>query len=640
MLYDATEKTLLQIEGKLQTIASVLNGEEVASEGDARTAMAQSSMRAATEKTLLQIYQEISGIEALLREGGYLGGGSVTPEQIENAVTKYLDNHPVEAYDDTELRESIAAMETAANAEAGKALKAKTVLDGKVTQWEFGEGGGASEDVSQIRENLSVISQKKVSQNLIDASRNTTGYLGTACILKTNAGRITDFIPVEPDTQYTGNFFGLSGGWSSWFFEDANLETKISIIPNLTFVTPGNCHYVRLVYSTNYDDKAMLVPGDTLPSQFVPYENTYDLSDKVYGHISEMVAQKMGDILYLEDNAFFDHGFGRCKITTGSPPTITKTESGTMIGSGYFKITPFVPYLASKFARNFSFLYDRDMQYLGDFYSDDCVTVKEGSNHVFTVVHPEACFAFIAVTSTDYTPETRIQTYSDSQKVATIQEDVAAAIRHAIGGNAPSMHGKKWAILGDSITFGLTLTNANETRFSSLVAKQCGLTDYNYGYSGSRIAVAGDETSDTYTKAMVIRYASMIADADVITVFGGINDANNKIPLGELGSTDIATFYGALDTLCRGLQEKYPGKAIGFITPLRYREDADYAQYVTAIQEVCGKYAIPVLDLYHEGQLSAHTEALQALYFSDGLHPNALGHQVMARKIANFLNRL
>lgn len=46
------------------------------------------------------------------------------------------------------------------------------------------------------------------SINLINPELITTGYLGTNCVLKTNAGRITDFIKVEPNTTYTGANFG------------------------------------------------------------------------------------------------------------------------------------------------------------------------------------------------------------------------------------------------------------------------------------------------------------------------------------------------------------------------------------------------------------------------------------------------
>lgn len=66
-------------------------------------------------------------------------------------------------YDDTEtyssgsvgdelstVKDGLSSMQTATASDVGKALKAKTVSGGKVTEWEFGEaGGGLSEDVKQ-----------------------------------------------------------------------------------------------------------------------------------------------------------------------------------------------------------------------------------------------------------------------------------------------------------------------------------------------------------------------------------------------------------------------------------------------------------------------------------------------------------
>lgn len=43
-----------------------------------------------------------------------------------------------------ELKSHLNAMQTATASDVGKALKAKTVTDGKVTEWEFGDVGGTN----------------------------------------------------------------------------------------------------------------------------------------------------------------------------------------------------------------------------------------------------------------------------------------------------------------------------------------------------------------------------------------------------------------------------------------------------------------------------------------------------------------
>lgn len=48
-----------------------------------------------------------------------------------------------------EIKEDLSAMSTASASDVGKALKVKTVTDGKVTEWEFGEAGGGGLTQSQ-----------------------------------------------------------------------------------------------------------------------------------------------------------------------------------------------------------------------------------------------------------------------------------------------------------------------------------------------------------------------------------------------------------------------------------------------------------------------------------------------------------
>ena len=284
---------------------------------------------------------------------------------------------------------------------------------------------------------------------------------------------------------------------------------------------------------------------------------------------------------------------------------------------------------------------NKDMNYLGTV--DNFATVQHVNTHqrLFAIVDPSAYYCILTTPVSGFdTDGVIIKAFADNDVTVAFDDDVAIAIKNRMSSVSPYMYGKKWAVLGDSITAGDGLTANIITRYSTVVAKQCGLIPYNYGYSGSRIAVEGSAGDPTYDNAMVIRYASMIADADYITVLGGINDANNQLPLGTLGDTDISTFYGALEVLITGLLTKYPGKAIGFITPPHYQGATGHQTYVNAIKEACARYAIPVLDLHSNGGMNTMTTAFSQMFYSDGLHPNELGQSVMARKICAFLGTL
>jgi lysophospholipase L1-like esterase len=193
---------------------------------------------------------------------------------------------------------------------------------------------------------------------------------------------------------------------------------------------------------------------------------------------------------------------------------------------------------------------------------------------------------------------------------------------------------KKWNTLGDSITEAAW---GGVTKYDAIISNKYGMSLVNYGEGGTRIAYTADRT-----RAFVERYQEMRDDADIITVFGGTNDYSANVPLGTITSTDNSTFYGALNILCTGLINKYVGKSIGFITPIQRRgyDVTKMMQYVNAIKEVCAKYSIPVLDLTTAGMLSPDIDAVNTQLYSDGVHLNNAGQEVIARRIESFIESI
>ena len=189
----------------------------------------------------------------------------------------------------------------------------------------------------------------------------------------------------------------------------------------------------------------------------------------------------------------------------------------------------------------------------------------------------------------------------------------------------------KYGALGDSITTGATA----QTTYPELVGSIAKVLVQNYGMSGTKIA---SSSSDPDYPPMVTRYISMSDDLDIITVMGGTNDCSGEVPIGTDDSTDITTFKGALNVLCAGLNTKYVGKRLGFITPLQRTDIYNESQenYVNAIKTICAKYSIPVLDLYHSGNIPYGATSL----LGDGVHPTNEGLKVIARKVAQFINTL
>lgn len=208
-------------------------------------------------------------------------------------------------------------------------------------------------------------------------------------------------------------------------------------------------------------------------------------------------------------------------------------------------------------------------------------------------------------------------------------------------------YNKTMNIIGDSITAHYP----NEENFSVVTANKLGMTLNNYGISGSMIAI--QESSPTTRDPIVTRYSSMADGADLIIVAGGTNDFFYGLcPFGDMTSRSSFDFYGAMHNLCSGLIEKYSGKNIMFMTPIKRSQSPLLTQesvnangktlkeYCDAIKQVCAYYGIPVLDMHSECILIPQIAGQNTAFFIDGTHPNEEGHAIMSRSLVAFLKRL
>lgn len=212
---------------------------------------------------------------------------------------------------------------------------------------------------------------------------------------------------------------------------------------------------------------------------------------------------------------------------------------------------------------------------------------------------------------------------------------------------------KTIAFLGDSITFGYALSDKGK-KYSTLLSERMGLTEENYGITGTLVAKAGLNISDG--KDFVSRM-TLIDNADVAVIFGGTNDYfwSDKTISGE---DNDCYFDHALDTICQHIKEARDGKITLFVTPYPHNGIGNYEggakwndsnrhdtnalnfnghkleDYVSTIEKVATKHGIPCLNLHKDFEFDwrEHT--------TDGCHPNEKGHELLAAAIFEKLNSL
>lgn len=642
---------------------------------------------------------EVRNIVAAYLEENPPDGGAITEEQIETAVANYMFQHPVEGEpgghyipvvtqptDNTmqvSFTPSKADMPTVESVtvnlpvgegsgqnleldptltQSGKAADAKAVSDalakvGNPTDEQVGNAVGnwleAHPEATTVVADGSIAAAKTtfiepVADNLIDMSKVVKGYQGAngvpagGSLPNTTTGCTTDYIEVEAGSTYNsvGNH-GTSGIWASWYY-DMN-KNPVSIVEGNPFTVPDGVRYVRLTFVNNADISTLqlgLYKGIN-PMVYTQGVQRYGLDELLTASV-KTVHDKNSVFKVTDKNLYKLAAEGSMNSTTG----IFTLSGGSLNISDYIEVTPGIYYISNCFAApNYSAVYDKNHEYISTF-SDaiewgSFVTHDSGTYKVFKVTNPDVRYI---VNGSSKTLDTPIKTpfivrgnampeSLDGIDVSTESVAFVEAAKKLLGITGNDLAGMTWAVLGDSITAAPGLTRS----YHGIIAEKLGLTAINYGYTGSWIS-----HTDAMPEGneMCVRYATMTEDADIITCFGGINDINGNAPIGEMGNTESGTFYGAMDILIRGLLYRYPGKRIGFITPLRYGDGAKAKSYIEAIHAVCEKYAVPVLDLYREGMISTATQELSTIYFKDGLHPNELGHDVIARKVEAFLRGL
>ncbi|MBQ0071088.1 MAG: SGNH/GDSL hydrolase family protein, partial [Spirochaetales bacterium] len=179
----------------------------------------------------------------------------------------------------------------------------------------------------------------------------------------------------------------------------------------------------------------------------------------------------------------------------------------------------------------------------------------------------------------------------------------------------------------------------------------------NYGVGGTRIAYQRHPSEKArYDLDFCGRCYDMDPNADIIVVFGGVNDyGHGDAPFGTVGDTSRSTFCGSVDYLCRTIRELYPDAVPVFLAPAHCLgdrcpseggikpQDAEMrplVDYVQAILEIAPRHGFHTLSLYDELGLDPNDNAVYEEYTVDGLHFNDKGHFLIAGCIQRFLESL
>lgn len=203
------------------------------------------------------------------------------------------------------------------------------------------------------------------------------------------------------------------------------------------------------------------------------------------------------------------------------------------------------------------------------------------------------------------------------------------------------------SIIGDSIVAG---TNTSHV-FHEYMSLYYGMHILNYGIGGTGYVkkFSGDAMVGQGTVGIGVRETTG-GDNDILSrvkneefpgnaliIMAGTNDFGSDVPLDDFKDAVDETIATVLKT----------DKMLIIITPIHRETETKsnglkLSDYVNIIKDLCTEYAIPCIDAYNESMMNATFAVNNDRYYSDGLHPNSVGHSLMCKtiggKIAQFFN--
>lgn len=206
--------------------------------------------------------------------------------------------------------------------------------------------------------------------------------------------------------------------------------------------------------------------------------------------------------------------------------------------------------------------------------------------------------------------------------------------------------GIKWVAFGDSLTDGSI--NADK-KYHKLIAEKTGITVVDMGKGGT-----GYWRTNESGNAFYQRMANVPVDADIITIFGSVNDWRTRNDGVEIGTATDAiengTLAGYINEAIDVAQTKAPYAQIALITPLDYHGIPDDTMEAIAniIVAVARARKIKCVDMYHDSGFRVDDPTFATVYCTDYSatvetygHPSNIAHaKIIAPEFMELLRRM
>ena len=547
------------------------------------------------------------------------------------------------------------------------------------TQYVSGGIYHSSEDVMQIKKDLDNVYTFCKSRNLVNADVYEVGALQENGTIATNGSwanyRTTDFIALEQNQDYIfSNFYNMVAIVRRRIILLYDKERKfvagsyINTTDNASATfNSGENYYARLSYENIV--LPMLEVG-TETTDYVPFSEKYQIIAK----LGENPVNQVNNLINPQSIYNITKKSKNLIAPDGITATLIYNDTGTTVSNENYSTCDFIPLEAGQ-SITFSPNVRKFIAYtLNKVVIDGTYVDTLTSNYTYTAT--EDCYVR-ASTQNIYLDEWQAEygekatDYENYGKYLTIplgdkpKEQVVKIVDARLIEKTDRLAGKKWYACGDSFTAqGYTSSDPGYGTDSVLPSgKYQGKNAVYPYYIGNRTncnvqnVAEGGMTLATYTGGTNCftynnQYQTLIGeDADIITLYFGINDGHHNVPIGTINDNTTDTFYGALNVVISWILENRPNAKLGIIIS----NGCDTTDYPIATINACKKWGIPYLDINGDETLpmvirtnmrtnlsnDAYNYWLQRYRVSaTNTHPNYKAHEDESYMIQQFLERL
>lgn len=227
-------------------------------------------------------------------------------------------------------------------------------------------------------------------------------------------------------------------------------------------------------------------------------------------------------------------------------------------------------------------------------------------------------------------------------------------IKKGVGGDWSN---KKWVVIGDSLS---TLNSTTTKRYIDYIVEKTGIQVEVLAVGGSSWGQPQNNNNAFFQQAERVS-----ADADIVTLFGSFNSWYKKdgdvitdgpTSMGDVNSEDVTTRYGCINTAFKNIYLNAPLARVGVIFPTPWKTANPYnvtetaTSLISTLEAAAKRWGIPYLDLFHESGMRPWDEEYRLLVYSkdsggidgnpNGVHPNEIGHEIIASHVLAFMKRL